>query len=109
MADFIHSDSRGIIVTTNKIALPFDMDTIEKYIKESDNIDSNDVSPPQLSQSKSYLKILGISYSTSNTSSSITHNQVKEIIKRTHLFNNITFASCPCIIKAFLKSDIAVI
>ena len=46
MADFICSDSRGIIVTTNKIALPSNMDTIEKYIKESDNINSNNVSPP---------------------------------------------------------------
>ena len=46
--DFIRSDSRGIIVTTNKIASPSNMDTIKKYIKESNNINSNDVSLPQL-------------------------------------------------------------
>ena len=46
--DFICSDSRGIIVTTNKIASPSNMDTIKKYIKESNNINSNDVSLPQL-------------------------------------------------------------
>jgi len=109
MADFICSDSRGIIVTTNKIASPSNMDTIEKYIKESDNINSNNVLPSRLPQSKSYLKILGIPYSTSNTSSPITHNQVEEVIKRTHLFNDITLASCPHIIKASPKSDIAVI
>jgi len=43
MANFIYLDSRGIVVTTNKIALSSDMNIIEKYIKESNNINSNDV------------------------------------------------------------------
>ena len=35
---------------------------MEKYIKSIKDIDHNDVSAPQLSQSKLYLKITGILY-----------------------------------------------
>jgi len=108
IANFLHSDNRGIIVTTNQIASSSDMSIIEKYIKESDNINPNDVSSPHLLQSKFYLKILGIPYITNN-GTPISHNQVEEVIKRIHLFNDITLASCSCIIKASPKSDIAVI
>jgi len=84
------------------------MSIIEKYIKEFDNINPNDISSPCLLQSKSYLKILGIPYITNN-GIPISHNQVKEVIKRIYLFNDITLASRSCVIKAFPKSDIAVI
>ena len=41
--DFIYSYGRGITITTNKIAFSLDMNTIEKYIKESNNTNSNNV------------------------------------------------------------------
>jgi len=107
-ADFLRSDNRGIIVTTNQIASSSDMSIIEKYIKESNNINPNDILPPCLPQSKSYLKILGIPYITNN-STPISHNQVEEAIKRIHLFNDIVLASCSCVIKASPKSDMVVI
>ena len=84
------------------------MKIIENYIKESTNINANDISSLRLPQSKSYLKILGIPYNT-NSGSSITCTQIKEVIKRVHLFNNVTLASSPHIIKASPKSDMAVI
>jgi len=33
MADYIHVDGKGIIITTNNIASPSDLQAIEKYIK----------------------------------------------------------------------------
>ena len=42
-ADFIHSDNKGIIITTNKITLTSDMNIIEKYMKNLNDVDSNEV------------------------------------------------------------------
>ena len=64
---------------------------------------------PRLSQSKSYLKILGISYFIEDTNLSITLDIVESIIKSTHIFNNIVLASCSQVIKALSKSDMTVI
>ena len=33
MADFIHIDSKRIIISTNNIACPLDLQEIEKYVK----------------------------------------------------------------------------
>jgi len=62
MADFVQTDQHGIIITTNKIASPLGIQTIETYIKNINYIDSNNIGTPYLPQSKSYLKIIGISY-----------------------------------------------
>ena len=67
------------------------------------------VEVPQLPQLKSYLKIIGILYMMENTNISISANVVKTIIKNNHIFNNITIASKPCIIKVSPKSDIVII
>jgi len=107
-ADFIWSDSIGIIITTNQVALASDMNIMENYIKESTNVNTNEVSVLHLPQSKSYLKILGIPYLTNN-GTSIACNQIEEVIKRIHLFDDIMLASSPRIIKASPKSDMAVI
>ena len=107
-ADFIWSDSIGIIITTNQVALASDMNIMENYIKESTNVNTNEVSALHLPQSKSYLKILGIPYLTNN-GTSIAYNQIEEVIKRIHLFDDIMLASSPRIIKASPKSDMAVI
>ena len=108
IADFIQSNSTGIIITTNQVVSVLDINTIENYIKESTNVNTNEVSPLRLPQSKSYLKILGISYLTNN-GSLLAHNQIEEVIKRIHLFNDVTLASSPRIIKVSSKSDMAVI
>jgi len=107
-ADFIRLDSIGIITITNQVASVLDMNIIENYIKESTKVNTNKVSALCLPQSKSYLKILGIPYLTNN-GTPIAHNQIKEVIKRIHLFNDVMLASSPRIIKASPKSDMAVI
>jgi len=41
LVDFIWSDLLGVTVVTNKVLLPSDLLIIEKYVKNSDNIDSS--------------------------------------------------------------------
>ena len=62
IADFIHADDKGIVITTNNVSLPSDLQQIEKYVKNSLTTDMEQVSFPRLPQSKSYLKIIGIPY-----------------------------------------------
>ena len=68
------------------------MNIMKKYIKDLDNINSNKVMSLYFSQSKFYLKILGIPYYSNNLTSPITYNQIKEVIKEFHLFNDIVLA-----------------
>ena len=58
IADFIHLDNKGIIITTNKVVAPSDLNMVEKYIKDLNDIDSSNV--PKLPQLKSYFKIFQI-------------------------------------------------
>jgi len=67
------------------------------------------VKVPYLSQSKSYLKIIGIPYLVENTNTSITADVVEAIIKRNNIFNNIAIVSRSCVIKVSPKSDMAII
>jgi len=41
LVDFIHSDLLRVTVVTNKVSLPSDLLIIEKYVKNSENIDSS--------------------------------------------------------------------
>ena len=62
VADFIYVDNRGMVIITNKVAANSDLDTIEKYIENVDEVDTSEIMSLRLPQYKSYLKILGISY-----------------------------------------------
>ena len=82
LVDFIHSDPLGIIVVTNKVSLQSDLQIIKHYIKNSEDINTLQVDVPHLSQSKSYLKIIGIPFFPhSNSQDFLTSNNVKTIIK----------------------------
>ena len=48
---------------------------------------------PRLLQSKSYLKILGISYYVEDTNLFITIDIVERVIQTTHIFNDVVLAS----------------
>ena len=72
IAGYIQSDNQSIIVTTNKVAVPSDLNMVEKYIKDLNNVNSSNIISIRLLQSKSYLKILDISYFVENTNFSIT-------------------------------------
>ena len=107
--DFIRPDNKDIIVTTNKVAATSDLKVIEDYIKNLNDIDLNNVMSPRLLQSKSYLKILGITYLVEDTNLSLTCDIVERILKTTHIFNDLVLALHLCIIKASPKYDMAVI
>ena len=109
MADFVHADQAGIIIVTNKVASLLDLQTIEKYVKSSNHIDTERVEIPCLFQSKSYLKIIGIPYRLENTNTPILVDVVEFIIRSNHIFNNIAIALRPHVIKVSSKSDMAIV
>jgi len=72
-------------------------------------IQAEEVEVSQLSQSKSYLKIICIPYLREDTNTSIMSDVVEKIIKKNHIFNNIILVLRPCIIKVSPKLDMAII
>ena len=70
-----------------------DLNTIEKYIKNIEVVDLNDVMLSRLSQSKLYLKILGILYLIEETNIPITVNVIERVLQPTYIFNNIILIS----------------
>ena len=109
MVDFIWKDLNGITIVTNKVASTLELQTIENYVKNANHINAEGVKTPRLSQSKSYFKIISISYLQENTNTSIILSVVKDIIKRNHIFNNVVLVSRPHIIKVSLRLDMAII
>jgi len=87
-----------------------DLLIIEKYVKNSENIDSSQVNSPCLPQSKSYLKIIGIPYYPhGNLHDQLSSSDVKTVIKQNQIFDNVTLISKPRVIKASSKLDMAII
>ena len=109
MADFIHINSKEIVITTNNISLGSDLQEIEKYIKNLLSADVENVSSSRLLQSKLYLKIIGIPYISKKMNNQISLDNIKNILKNNHLFNDIVLTSKPHIIKVSPKSDMAII
>jgi len=109
IADFIHVDNKGIVITTNNVVLGLDLQEIEKYVKNSLSSDTDKVSSVRLSQSKSYLKIVGILFISEKTNSCIASDEIEDVLKNNYIFNNIVLTSKPHIIKVSPKSDIAII
>ena len=66
------------------------------------------ISPLQLPQSKSYLKIVGIPYFVNKSNTHISSEDIEHILKNNHIFNDIVLTSKPHI-KISPKSDMAII
>ena len=110
LVDFICLDPLGIMVVTNKVSLQSDLQIIEQYIKNSDDIDALQVDVPHLPQSKFYLKIIGILfYLHNNFQDYLTPNDIKTIIKQNQIFDNIILVFKPWVIKVSPKSDMSII
>ena len=107
--NFIRSDNKDIIVITNKVIATSNLNIVEEYCKNLNNVNLSDVMSPRLPQSKSYLKILDILYFVENTNLSLTSNIIEKVIKTTYIFNNVILASHLCVIKMSPKSGMAVI
>ena len=107
--DFICTDNKGIIISTNNVVSNSDLQEIEKYVKNSLLANDDSIAFPRLPQSKSYLKIVGIPYFINKSNIHVTSEDIKHILKNNHIFNNIIHASKPRIIKISPKSDMAII
>ena len=93
--------------TTNKPASNLDLSTIEKYLKNVENINLDSIESPYLPKSKSYMKIIGLLYLSE--SEVLTPDVIEGVLKESHLFKNAILASKPHIIKALPKSDKTVV
>ena len=93
VVNFIRSDNKGIIVTTNKVVAISDLNVVEEYIKNLNNVNSSNVMSFRLSQLKLYLKILDISYFVEDTNLFLTSDIVERVIETTHIFNDVVLAS----------------
>ena len=107
--NFICSNNKGVLITTNKVAVAFNLNIIEKYMKNLNKVNFSDIISPRLLQYKFYLKILGITYFIEDINLTIFSDIIKSIIKSIYVFNDIVLASCLYIIKASLKLDMIVI
>jgi len=67
IVNFIHAEDKEIIITTNNVFFPFNLQEIERYVKSSLSNNAEQASSPRLPQSKSYLKIVGIPYISKKT------------------------------------------
>ena len=110
LVDYIHSDSTGINIITNRVTQQSDMSIIDQYIKNSDNINFLQVEDSHLPKSKSYLKIIGILfYPYANSQEKLTSINIETILKQNHIFDNISLASKLRVIKVSPKSDMAIV
>ena len=110
LVDYIWSDNSGITVITNKVAQQSDMSIINNYIKNSNDINSLQVEEPLLLKSKSYLKITSIPFFPhANSQEKLTSNNIEMILKQSHIFDNISLASKPRVIKVSPKSDMSIV
>jgi len=110
LVDYIRSDPTGFTIITNKISQQSNIMIIDQYIKSSNDINSLQVEEPHLPKSKSYLKIIGIPfYLHKNSQERLTSNDIKMILKQNQIFNNISLASKPRVIKVSPKSDMLIV
>ena len=82
------------------------MSIIDNYVKNSNDINSLQVDEPRISKSKSYLKITSIPFFPhSNSQERLASDDIEAILKQNHIFNNISLASKPRVIKVSSKSN----
>jgi len=105
--DFIQFNINGIIITTNKPANDLNLSTIKKYLKSVQNINPDSIESPCLPKSKSYMKIIGLPYSSKL--GVMSPDIIEGVLKDLHLFKDTTLASKLRVIKASPKSDKAVV
>ena len=108
IANFFQVEDKSIVITTNNVSSDSDLQKIKKYVSSlSSNADK--VSLAWLPQSKSYLKIVDIPFNSEKTNSRILLDEIENVLKNNHLFNNIVLASKPHVIKVSPKSNMAIV
>jgi len=99
----------GVSMSTNSVASAAELEVIKQWLKKTAGLGENTEVEPRLPQSKSFLKILGILYWDSKSSLPITPVQVETALSNSPLFEGVTLASMPRIMKALPSSDMLVI
>ena len=107
ITDFICLTNYEVIFTTNKPANVSNLMIIEKYVKNINNISLDNINSSYFSKSKLYLKIIGLPHKMEQCM--LTSEIIKDVLKDLHLFENIVLASKSQVIKAFSKSNMAVV
>ena len=95
--------------STNSVASAAELEVIKQWLKKTAGLGESTEVEPRLPQSKSFLKILGMPYWDSKSSLPITPAQVEAALSNSPLFEGITLASMPRIMKASPSSDMSVI
>ena len=110
LIDYIRSDPTCVTIITNKFSQQSDMSIIDQYVKNSNDINTLQVEEPRLPISKSYLKIIGIPFFPhANSQDKLMLNDIELILKQNHIFDNISLASKPRVIKVSPKSDMSIV
>ena len=78
MADFIQTNIKGVIISTNNIMSLLDLQEIEKYVKSTLCAVADQIDSPRLPQLKSYLKIVGIPYLSKISNFCLSSDEVDE-------------------------------
>ena len=81
LVDYIRSDSNEITIVMNKVAQPSDLTIIDQFVKNSSDLNALQVEEARLPKSKSYLKIIGISfYPHANSQERLTSADIEIIL-----------------------------
>ena len=99
----------GVSMSTNSVASAAELEVIKQWLKKTAGLNEITEVEPRLPQSKSFLNVLGIPYWDSKISLPITPAQVAEALSSSPLFEGVTLASMPHIMKASPSSDMSVI
>jgi len=110
LIDYIQANPLGITIITSKVCQQSDLLIINQYVKNSNDVNALQVEEPQLPKLKLYLKIIGILfYPHANSQEHLTSSDIKSILKQNQIFDNISLASRPRVIKVSPKSDMSII
>ena len=90
-------------MSTNSIASAAELEVIKQWLKKTAGLGEITEVEPRLPQSKSFLKVLGVLYWDSKTSLPIIPAQVAEALSSSPLFEGVTLASMPHIMKCLLS------
>ena len=105
----VHKAWDGVSMSTNSVVSAAELEVIKQWLKKTAGLGESTEVEPRLPQSKSFLKILSVPYWDSKSSLPITPAQVEAALSNSPLFEGISLASTPCIMKASPSSDMSVI
>ena len=96
----VHKAWDGVSMSTNSVASAAELEMIKQWLKKTAGLGESTEVEPCLPQSKSFLKILDIPYWDSKSSLPITPAQVEAALSNSPLFEGVSLASMPRIMKA---------